>query len=132
MLVGCNIGPHPGHLKTAGTPEEYLRMTRDELQTLVDRLHSHADFFVVNLSSPNTAGLRGLLSDRRLTQEILLVNSRAGKAGLDPADARAIFIAARRRMATCSTSNTRLVVPSPSFRMRRYDPIVRPGASSIA
>ena len=43
----------------------------------------------------------------------------------------AIFIAARRRMATCSTSNTRLVVPSPSLRMRRYGPIVRPGSRSI-
>jgi len=71
MLVGCNIGPHPGHLKAAGTPEAFIDIAREELRTLVDRLRSHADFFVVNLSSPNTAGLRGILCDPRLARDLL-------------------------------------------------------------
>jgi dihydroorotate dehydrogenase len=71
MLVGCNIGPHPGHLKAATDPEAYLSLAREELLRLIDRLHPHADFFVVNLSSPNTAGLRGLLGDRRLAKELI-------------------------------------------------------------
>ena len=33
---------------------------------LVEKLFEETDFFVINLSSPNTAGLRGLLSDPRL------------------------------------------------------------------
>jgi dihydroorotate dehydrogenase len=37
----------------------------------VTRLHPHADFFVVNLSSPNTVGLRGMLLDRRLAADLL-------------------------------------------------------------
>lgn len=66
MLVACNIGPHPGHLETCGTPEAYLELARDELLILVEKLFEETDFFVINLSSPNTAGLRGLLSDPRL------------------------------------------------------------------
>ncbi len=66
MLVACNIGPHPGHLKTCGTPEAYLELARQELLILVEKLFEETDFFVINLSSPNTAGLRGLLSDPRL------------------------------------------------------------------
>jgi dihydroorotate dehydrogenase len=72
MLVACNIGPHPGHLKSCTTPESYLELTRTELLQLVEKLHSETDFFVINLSSPNTAGLRGLLSDPRLTTELIV------------------------------------------------------------
>jgi dihydroorotate dehydrogenase len=71
MLVACNIGPHPGHLKQCDSPESYLKLARTELQTLIDSLAEHTDFFVINLSSPNTAGLRGLLSDPRLTSELI-------------------------------------------------------------
>ncbi|MBL8822681.1 MAG: dihydroorotate dehydrogenase 2 [Planctomycetia bacterium] len=72
MLVACNIGPHPGHLKQCNSPESYLNVARAELLALVDQLAEHTDFFVINLSSPNTAGLRGLLSDPRLTSELIL------------------------------------------------------------
>lgn len=72
MLVACNIGPHPGHLKQCNSPESYLSVARVELLTLVEQLADHTDFFVINLSSPNTAGLRGLLSDPRLTSELIL------------------------------------------------------------
>jgi dihydroorotate dehydrogenase len=68
MLVACNIGPHPGHLKTCSTPEAYLELARNELLELMEKLFEETDFFVINLSSPNTAGLRGLLSDPRLAE----------------------------------------------------------------
>jgi dihydroorotate dehydrogenase len=72
MLVGCNVGPHPGQLKSAATTDEYLKIAAGELQQLVDGLEAEADFFVVNLSSPNTQGLRDLLTDRRLTEQLVL------------------------------------------------------------
>jgi dihydroorotate dehydrogenase len=70
MLVGCNIGPHPGHLKGAENFDAYLGIVHVELQHLIRQLHAHADFFVVNLSSPNTLGLRGLLHDGRLAANL--------------------------------------------------------------
>lgn len=72
MLVACNIGPHPGHLKRCDKPESYLELTRNELIQLIEKLHTETDFFVINLSSPNTAGLRGLLSDPRLTTDLIV------------------------------------------------------------
>lgn len=71
MLVACNIGPHPGHLKTCATPQAFLDLARTELLELVDKLHEETDFFVINLSSPNTAGLRGMLSDPRLASMLV-------------------------------------------------------------
>jgi dihydroorotate dehydrogenase len=71
MLVGCNVGPHPGHLKAAADADAYLGLAAAELQQLVAGLHADADFFVVNLSSPNTPGLRRLLADRRLASGLV-------------------------------------------------------------
>lgn len=71
MIVACNIGPHPGHLKACNSPAEFLKLARAELCQLVDALHKLADCFVVNLSSPNTAGLRGMLSDPRLVSDLV-------------------------------------------------------------
>lgn len=51
ILLGANIG------KNKDTPLEDA--ASDYLRTL-ERLHPHADFLVVNLSSPNTPGLRSL------------------------------------------------------------------------
>lgn len=72
MLVGCNIGPHPGHLKTAKRFEAYRSIVQQELEELLRKLHVHADFFVVNLSSPNTPGLRGLLREGRLAADLFV------------------------------------------------------------
>ncbi|HEY8506121.1 MAG TPA: dihydroorotate dehydrogenase 2 [Gemmataceae bacterium] len=71
LLVGCNIGPHPGNLKRARVPSEYIEIARGELEHLAESLFEHADFFVVNLSSPNTPGLRGLLEDESLCRALL-------------------------------------------------------------
>ena len=50
-VVGINIG------KNKDTPNE--EAVRDYLRT-IDVLHPFADYFVINVSSPNTAGLRAL------------------------------------------------------------------------
>ncbi|MCX7700947.1 MAG: dihydroorotate dehydrogenase 2 [Gemmataceae bacterium] len=68
MVVLCNIGPHPGRLRQAGDP---LAATRDDLLQLVEALLPFADAFVVNLSSPNTRGLRSLLQSDRLNDVVM-------------------------------------------------------------
>jgi dihydroorotate dehydrogenase len=72
MVIACNIGPHPGHLKQAGARPEALDIVRNELIKLVNALYREAELFVVNLSSPNTPGLRSLLQDPELAQAVLL------------------------------------------------------------
>jgi dihydroorotate dehydrogenase len=66
LVVGCNIGPHPGHLNATQNAEDYLTTARSELLHLARALFGDADFFVANLSSPNTAGLRKLLHGEQL------------------------------------------------------------------
>ena len=60
----------PCQLATGEDPEDYLTTARDELLQLASALHEHADFFVVNLSSPNTPGLRKLLQSEDLTRQL--------------------------------------------------------------
>jgi dihydroorotate dehydrogenase len=55
--VGINIG------KNKDTPNE--RAADDYVQT-IDELHPFADYFAINVSSPNTAGLRDLQESRTL------------------------------------------------------------------
>lgn len=70
LVVGCNVAPHPLTLRTASEPGFAARV-RGELGELVARLHPWAKFFVVNMSSPNTAGLRGVLYGAGFAQEIV-------------------------------------------------------------
>jgi dihydroorotate dehydrogenase len=70
LVVGCNIGPHPGKVRAAKSVTDYLATARDELLQLVSALYEHADFFVVNLSSPNTPGLRDLLRCEDLSKQL--------------------------------------------------------------
>lgn len=84
ILVGGNIG------KNKNTPNELA--TKDYL-ICFDALFDWVDYFVVNVSSPNTPGLRELQDAEPLTQllkELQKQNSRlAGKAGIGP---RPIFL----------------------------------------
>ena len=57
MRIGVNIG------KNKETPNE---RAADDYVAAVDRLHHRADYFVVNVSSPNTSGLRDLQEARTL------------------------------------------------------------------
>ncbi len=87
LVVACNIAPHPETVRAAGEPGFAARV-RDELCALAAKLHAHADLFVVNLSSPNTAGLRGVLHGEGFAQEIV-GPTRARLAQLDRAAGRA-------------------------------------------
>lgn len=68
MIVACNIGPHPGHLKESPDP---LQTAHDEFQQLIEALHPHSEMFVINLSSPNTPRLRNLLQSDELIARVL-------------------------------------------------------------
>ncbi len=57
--LGINLG------KNAETP---LEAAADDYCATLARLHSLADFFVVNVSSPNTAGLRDLQQEEHLAR----------------------------------------------------------------
>jgi dihydroorotate dehydrogenase len=70
LVVGCNIGPHPGNVTEAKTVTDFLVTARVELLQLIGALFGDADFFVVNLSSPNTPGLRQLLQSEDLSREL--------------------------------------------------------------
>ncbi len=70
LVVGANVAPHPETVRRASEPSFAARV-REELAALAAKLHPHADFFVVNLSSPNTPGLRGLLHGSGFAEEIV-------------------------------------------------------------
>src|SRR4051812_16234671 len=64
MPGGCAVNPAPASLrvginigKNKATPNE--QAISDYVQ-VVERLHPYADYIVINVSSPNTAGLRSL------------------------------------------------------------------------
>lgn len=71
MRVGVNLG------KNKDTPND--RATDDYLRS-VDVLHPYADYFVVNVSSPNTPGLRDLQSARLLRELLTQVVARVAQA----------------------------------------------------
>jgi dihydroorotate dehydrogenase len=70
IQLGCNIAPHPLTLRVAGEPGFAARV-RAELLELVRWLHPWTKFVVINLSSPNTPGLRGVLYGEGFAQEIV-------------------------------------------------------------
>jgi len=70
LAIGCNIAPHPLTIRAAGEPG-FVARARLELEELVHGLHAEAAFFVINLSSPNTSGLRGVLHGEGFGQELV-------------------------------------------------------------
>jgi dihydroorotate dehydrogenase len=86
MRVGANIGPHPGHLRTVSDAAGWLTLLRKELTLLVQKLHRDVDFFVINLTSPNTPGLRAALQNRDLPQQVLAPVKEALAAAAADAD----------------------------------------------
>lgn len=69
LRVGVNIG------KNKETPNE--RAVDDYVRT-IDELHSFADYFAINVSSPNTEGLRDLQESRTLRSLVEQVVARVG------------------------------------------------------
>jgi dihydroorotate dehydrogenase len=84
--IAANIAPHPLTVREADAPG-FLDRARAELAELVERLHPYATFFVINLSSPNTRGLRGVLHGAGFADE-LVAPTRARLAALDRAVGR--------------------------------------------
>src|SRR5262245_27893435 len=72
LTVGANIGPHPGHLKSADSPDSMLKLALNEFLQLVNALFLEVDLFVINLSSPNTPGLRSILQSSNLAEAVVL------------------------------------------------------------
>lgn len=76
-VVGINIG------KNKSTPNE---QALDDYLACIDALHPHADYVVVNISSPNTPGLRQLQErealDRLLRGCVARLKERAPTKGL--------------------------------------------------
>ena len=76
LVVGGNIG------KNKTTPNE---RAVDDYLACVDAMHAHVDYFVVNVSSPNTPGLRELQDKEPLTALLRAVVKRnAGHPGKRP------------------------------------------------
>jgi dihydroorotate dehydrogenase len=72
LIIGGNIG------KNKSTPNEYAYMDYD---ACFRALHPHVDYFVVNVSSPNTPGLRELQDKEALRQ--ILVHLQGINAGYE-------------------------------------------------
>jgi dihydroorotate dehydrogenase len=72
VLIASNIGPHPVSMKQANSASEFIGIAKPQLFELVEKLHAYTDFFVVNLSSPNTPGLRTLLEDSALATDLFV------------------------------------------------------------
>lgn len=75
LIVGGNIG------KNKTTPQE--EAYQDYL-ICFDKLHPHVDYFVVNVSSPNTPGLRSLQDREPLTKILGSLQERNQKLGHKP------------------------------------------------
>ena len=68
LRIGINVG------KNKDTPNEYAA---DDCIQAVEALHPFADYFVINVSSPNTAGLRDLQESRTLRALVERITTRA-------------------------------------------------------
>lgn len=71
MCVVCNIAPHPQTVRSAASPAELFPRARAELEALVSALHPFCRLMVLNLSSPNTPGLRGVLFGPAFAEELV-------------------------------------------------------------
>ena len=69
-VIGINIG------KNKSTPNE---QAVDDYIYCLERLHAYGDYFVVNVSSPNTPGLRALQGKESLVH--LLTKASRSKQG---------------------------------------------------
>jgi dihydroorotate dehydrogenase len=69
-IVGLNIG------KNAATP---IERAVDDYLLCLDGVYAHADYVVVNVSSPNTKNLRALQSDEALDALLSVLQARRGE-----------------------------------------------------
>ena len=82
--LGINIG------KNKATPNENAL---DDYRRCLERLYNYADFFVVNISSPNTPGLRDLLALAQLKPLLTGIRETMEKlARTRPGDSRQVLL----------------------------------------
>jgi dihydroorotate dehydrogenase len=74
LTLGVNIG------KNKDTPND---RAADDCVRVVDALHRFADYFVINVSSPNTQGLRDLQQSRALRALVEAVTARVREVARD-------------------------------------------------
>ncbi len=117
-IVGINVGANKD---SADRIADYAQMTR-----LMAPL---ADYLAVNISSPNTPGLRALQDERALTELLDAVLEARGESGppvflkvapdLEPADIEAIArIATEKRLGALIVSNTTISRPRGALALR--------------
>jgi dihydroorotate dehydrogenase len=75
MRIGVNLGPN------RDTPSERVP---EDYAALIGRLSAHCDFIVVNLSSPNTPGLRNFQAPERMRRVIEALRRACGEIGVEP------------------------------------------------
>ena len=68
MVFGCNVGIN----KDGADPER-------DYPLLVEAVAPHADYVVINVSSPNTPGLRDLQNEARLQAILRAVKERVAR-----------------------------------------------------
>ncbi len=76
-VLGVNIG------KTKVVPDDDIAAVIADHEKSVDHLARHADYLVVNVSSPNTPGLRNLQAVERLEPLLVAVRRRADQVVTD-------------------------------------------------
>jgi dihydroorotate dehydrogenase len=74
-IVGISLG------KNKLTPDEQAPWGH---AAVAEHLHEYADYFVINVSSPNTPGLRGLLDPKPLAEIVLAVQEVLERKGDKP------------------------------------------------
>lgn len=73
MRIGVNLGPNRA-TSPERVPEDYAALTR--------RMAGLADFLVINLSSPNTSGLRDFQAPERMRKVIKTVQAACAEIGI--------------------------------------------------
>jgi dihydroorotate dehydrogenase len=73
LIVGGNIG------KNKDTPND---KAKDDYVYCLHALYDHVDYFVINISSPNTPGLRNLQSKKPLTELLKILQQEIGKKAI--------------------------------------------------
>jgi dihydroorotate dehydrogenase len=71
VALAINLAPHPLTLKSAEREGGFLARARAELLEIAQMLHPWGVFFVLNLSSPNTPGLRRQLAGAGFAEELV-------------------------------------------------------------
>jgi dihydroorotate dehydrogenase len=71
VALAINLAPHPLTVRSAEHESDFAARARAELCEIAGLLHPWAAFFVLNLSSPNTPGLRRRLAGAGFADELV-------------------------------------------------------------